>query len=884
MSESTDTAQRLSDLESRVRVLERRLAMRSVVEREESSDVGAAAPPEQSAPIAPLSPVWRPSATPVAAIRPPVWSVASTLLAPRPAKSALEIERTIGTRWFAAIGAVVVVIGVGLFFRLAYQQGWLNLMPPAGKCVLGAAFGAALLMAGEVIRRKLGALASAGASAAGLGALFAAAYAAHGVYHLVPAPAAFAMLACCAALGFAVAARGRLVSIGVLSLLAAYMNPLIIGEASAGPLVLPAYVFALLGAALALSAWRAAPFRPLRSVAWWGTLAYGAWWCADAGLNYPGAALTFLGAVWAVVHAELALGARNPAIAAPATSHEAEAFWNRARFIATSLSTTAWTTAMAINVLREGAHVADWWPPAIIAILAAALAMRLAGSLRILRDVPRTDLERLGAGLAMQAGGLLMTAVALALSGWLEVVAWLSLGLAAAGAGRWIRSRGLDVYGLIALAIATTRLITYDSPFMTAQRWEIDLGGVVLTRWAMLMSLGAAAWVVASRLIRPGDGPRDADQHQGLGWRGLGIASLVVGLGHLNLALIHPRADVGSVCVAWLVLGLAGILLSRVMGSRALIAYGIVALAAASIRFMLAAPVTGGTSGVLFEGLGLVVTRWTVLMVAGGVAWLLAAALVRDIRPRPDPSAPAPAQLGMRAALVGIALAMIFASILNPRVHAASIFYAWVALATATTMGHTFFRRVALDCYGLAGIGAAVMAWSAAYPLDWMSRVSLAPHPGLVGAVVIAVLAVGLGAWLRSPRNPGRPTKPALLQAIGPGVTMLLLAATSLEVARIAGVLSSEPTARRAAVSIWWGTVAVGLIGGGFWRRAALARHAGLALLFVATAKAAIFDLAFVPQTWRVASFIGLGLLMLGVAVGYARVSARLGRPAETLK
>ena len=30
------------------------------------------------------------------------------------------------------------------------------------------------------------------------------------------------------------------------------------------------------------------------------------------------------------------------------------------------------------------------------------------------------------------------------------------------------------------------------------------------------------------------------------------------------------------------------------------------------------------------------------------------------------------------------------------------------------------------------------------------------------------------------------------------------------------------------------------------------------------------------PAAWRVASFLGLGLLMLGVAVGYAKVSAML--------
>ena len=88
---------------------------------------------------------------------------------------------------------------------------------------------------------------------------------------------------------------------------------------------------------------------------------------------------------------------------------------------------------------------------------------------------------------------------------------------------------------------------------------------------------------------------------------------------------------------------------------------------------------------------------------------------------------------------------------------------------------------------------------------------------------------------------------------------------------------------RRAAVSIWWGLVSVGLIVAGFVARRPLARHSGLALLVLATGKACVFDLAEMPQTWRIASFVGLGLLMLGVAVGYARAAALLrGGPAST--
>ena len=101
----------------------------------------------------------------------------------------------------------------------------------------------------------------------------------------------------------------------------------------------------------------------------------------------------------------------------------------------------------------------------------------------------------------------------------------------------------------------------------------------------------------------------------------------------------------------------------------------------------------------------------------------------------------------------------------------------------------------------------------------------------------------------------------------------IVFASTSLEVARTAASLAEEPRVRAAAVSIWWGIFAVLMIAAGFWRRITPARHVGLVLLAVAMAKAVVVDLRGVPQLWRIGSFIGLGLLMLGVAVVYSRVS-----------
>jgi uncharacterized membrane protein len=122
---------------------------------------------------------------------------------------------------------------------------------------------------------------------------------------------------------------------------------------------------------------------------------------------------------------------------------------------------------------------------------------------------------------------------------------------------------------------------------------------------------------------------------------------------------------------------------------------------------------------------------------------------------------------------------------------------------------------------------------------------------------------------------PGRTEETArVLRGIASTAALaIVFTSTSLEVARIAANLAEEPRVRAAAVSIWWGIFAVLMIAAGFWRRITPARHVGLGLLAIAMGKAVILDLQGVPQLWRIASFIGLGLLMLGVAVVYSRVS-----------
>lgn len=76
-------------------------------------------------------------------------------------------------------------------------------------------------------------------------------------------------------------------------------------------------------------------------------------------------------------------------------------------------------------------------------------------------------------------------------------------------------------------------------------------------------------------------------------------------------------------------------------------------------------------------------------------------------------------------------------------------------------------------------------------------------------------------------------------------------------------------------MSVFWALVGVGTMVLGLRRDLAIVRIAGLALLGVAVAKVFLFDLATLTAGYRVVSFIGLGLLLLGGALVWQRLRPR---------
>ncbi len=667
-------------------------------------------------------------------------------------RAPIDWERFVATRIVPIGGAIALMIAAALLVRLMINAG---LLTDAGKCALGAGLGALLIGAGELVRRRVNAIASAGLSGAGIGAIYISIYGASAWYGLIGPGASLVLLVATSALGIVIAGWSRLRSIAVLSLLGGYAAPFLLAAPSPSPFVLPVHALVLLSAGLWLSAWRPATFLLLRPLAWWGTVIVGTVWAgAQGGFGHLGALTVFLAGFWLIVHAGLTLGAFRLGRAETRDDDDAEtaaAPYRDVRGIITSFATTLWAVPMGVIATHQPGATVDAWAVTGIGVLATiGLFVVLAGHLRTLRDAPRTEAERLGVGLAAQAGALLIATVAYAFVGTAQPAIWLAMGVAFVLAGRWTNAKSLDIYGVVLLAIGTLRIVTWDALRILPTTPGVDLLGLRLTEWSALMLGAGVAWMMSARLElvrRFGSVPP--------------VCFSVIAMALFALAAIHPAVTPGALGGWWLLLAIGGALISNVE------------------------------------------------------------------------------------------------------------------------------RRFHTDLVALAILGGSAVLWAIAYPLEWGAHTGPAMlHPGLLHALGLAGAMMGWrtltgGGSIPAGRRMGEELGWIVASLVPIGLTLAFLA-TSLEAARVAPMIAGASAASRAAVSIWWAVFASGLIVGGFRHQASAARRIGLGLLLVAALKTGIVDLRGVPELWRLLSFLGIGVLMSAVAVGYFHAQQLLEkRPAS---
>lgn len=736
----------MSGIEDRLQKIEQRLTALELA-------LGVGAPPASSSPPPAATP--EPDAATAASEPAPTVLPPSARLAPPvaplelptvPEPTLRDFERTVGGRWYAVAGAIVVIIGVGLFIQLAVQQGWVRAIPAELKCLATGAFGALLLGGAEFLRRRINAWAAFGLNAAGLGSIYIAVAGAYQRYEIITSAPAFILLVAVTLLGIFIGMRARIVGVSIVALVGGYMAPFLVSSEVTDPRILPAFWLMLQATGLALSAIRGGLFASARWLTWGLTVLLGGVWVLAEGTDSPLLAAVLLALAWGLVHAELLWSARREA--RPRAYSTWLGVW-------CSFVTSAWAAFLGWVIARALSDIPDWFPPAAGAVAAGILAIILAGSLRLLRDVPRTQAERLGAGLLTQAGAMGLIAVAVALRGPAEVGAWISLGIAGVIAGRWIGAPSLWAYGLVNLVVGALRLVLYDS--WTGMHTPMHrFLGLDLSTWTLFMAIACAGWLAAAILLAWERTLEDEDPRPPIDdrlARGI-IAKPVSGVACLLalLSVLSIDADDRSLTISWMALALgAGFL------------------------------------------------PWHRLRTTWHACWMSILAL------------------GLWAANFAHFDAWrpgAFAPLLHPAL--------WIALAGGIVCLVAFRRAVAAEKHVPEFAAATLRAFG------------------------------------------------------GAALLLMVFLATTFEAIRIVEGAFTDATAQRAAVSIWWGLFAIGLLVLGFVRDRTPVRIAGLALLGIATLKAVLLDLAGVSLGARTLSVFGLGILMMGVGIAYAMGSRAL--------
>lgn len=549
--------ERIESIEERLARLEIEVGIETTSARSTTpAETGAKTPspmpsqPTPARPSHPPSPTTRPSvASPDLPVRRESTRVPSKA---RDAKrEGLDFEHLLGGRVFAIAGALIVVLAVTFFVKLAWDMGWITLSP-LGRCIAAWVFGLAMLGGAEVAHRRLGAVAAIGLNIAGLSTLYITSFVALALYNLTSVPLTFGLLATTGVLGLAISLRARYVSVAGISLAASYVAPfLLYGYAEPTPIIVPAYCLALLTLALAISSIRALPFGQLRVVAWWLHFPVAGIWTLFSFSEYPVLALGVVAATWALINADLLL------LSARATRYDETPESERGARFRDALSrnvsfgamfvATLWALGLGLIVMADVRPALDWIVPAAGFVASALVAQVFLGTLASLRDEPSNPLERLAIAHVSQAGALGLVAIALATEDWLSVACWLVLAVGAAFARRFADARRLApfVYVTLALGLVHALVLTPFSPANVTP--HIQLGELFLTRGSLLLTLCAVAWIAVGALERSSV---SALAHAGVGCVCLG------------LAVINDRTPAEWTAGAWLAIAL-GVALSQ---------------------------------------------------------------------------------------------------------------------------------------------------------------------------------------------------------------------------------------------------------------------------------------------------------------------------------
>jgi uncharacterized membrane protein len=188
-------------------------------------------------PEVPRAPEAPPETTPTAPKAPP-----ELLTPPRPAAEPVPrgLEQRLGARGFVWLGGACIALAGAFLVKYSIDEG---LLGPGMRVLLGILLGIALLVAGDIIRRKSGTVGQA-LTAAGVADLYASLFAAVALYDLIAPALAFVILAALTFVAIGLSLRhGPFV--GVVGLAGGCITPAVVSTGEPHPAVLLSYLYLL---------------------------------------------------------------------------------------------------------------------------------------------------------------------------------------------------------------------------------------------------------------------------------------------------------------------------------------------------------------------------------------------------------------------------------------------------------------------------------------------------------------------------------------------------------------------------------------------------------------------------------------------------------------
>ncbi len=845
---SVGLGERVRRLEARIAVLERRpIEAAGVAAAPVPPPVVAESASEPAAPEPVAEPASEPARAPTAAA------------APEPAAS---FEERFGTRWVVWIGGLALALGGIFLVRYSIEAG---LLGPGTRLFFGALLAAALIAAGEWTRRQeqLSGLSGLPAAhipgiltAAGTTVAYAVVYAAYALYGFIGPGLAFVLLGA-VALATLAAALLHGPALAGLGLVGAYVAPLLISTSAPNYWALYLYVAVVTAAAFAL-----ANLRQWRWLALTAT-AFGLFWTLPgldvAGVaNLPAHAFHVV-AGFALAAALIVSGLLYGPDAEPGridlpSSASIAAYLLGALLIV--LASRHEALALVVFTLLAAATLAVAWRAEaataavpVAAVLAALVILRWAFEPQLATLIapagasgaPETPLGDpiphllLGAGFAalFGAGGFFAQGRSAAT---LPPILWSAAGVVApvailialygriAGFEQSIPFAGIALLVAALYALATELLAKREPrPGLATAAALYATGAVAALALALTFALERGWLTVALALMAPG--VAWIALHRPLPmlrWLAAALAALVAARIGLEPRIMGD--DVGSTPIFnWILYG-----------------YGVPALAFWTAGHLLRQRTDDRASRVVDAAAIL----FTVLLVTLQIRHFVYGG---DIYRVPD----ALAEIGLHVC-AGLAMAI---GLEHVRHRTASIVHDVGALAVA-----------------------GVTLWLVAAGLLFGVNPLITGEP--VGGPVFNLILLGYGlpavlASVLALRTRG--TRPQAYRVAATVVAVvLMLFYLSLQVTRFyhGPVLTPGPVtdAETYTYSVVWLAYGVALLLFGIWTASQPARLASAAIVLLTIAKVFLVDMADLAGVWRALSFIGLGLVLVGIGWLYQRL------------